>query len=116
MSNENQKFPTSPDSESYFFESADDFEMGVMTRKYENGHITKRLTLDNGTVVIIRELFGRDQKHIQRFSGGDQEKAILAGVTVAATVDGQQQAFEYYDGLKLKYVNRITYAYTTLNF
>ena len=113
---EKDNFPSSPDAEGFYFESSDDAEMGVMTRKYENGNLVKRVIDKDGKVFIVRELSGRDQKHITRFADGEKEKVVLAGLTVATTVDGKPETFEYFEGMKMKFLNKLVYAHTELNF
>ena len=116
MSENQITFPSAPDTEGFFFESEDDYALEILTKKYENGNVVKKITFADGSIAIVRELLGRDQKHIQRHSNSDEEKVLLAGVTVATTINGQQQTMEYYEGMKLKQLNRITYSFKLLNF
>jgi aspartate/glutamate racemase len=118
MSIEKQQaiYPSTPDADGFYFENDEEMTVGVMTKKYENGNIVKRVIFPDGKTAIVRELTGKDQKLINRFSNQDEEKIMLAGVTVATTVDGKQETYEFFEAMKLKMLNRLMFCFRELNF
>jgi hypothetical protein len=119
MQTEDQKtvsFPTSLDADGYFFETEIDQELAIRTKLFENSSKTKTVLLFDGKTAVVRELTGRDTKSIARFQGQDQEKYMIAAVAVATTIDGKAETFEYFEGMKLKSLNKLIAMFQDLNF
>lgn len=111
-----QTFPTAPDENGYFFESQQDQEGEIRTKVYDNDNKTKTITLRKGQVAVMRELTGKDTKHVQRFMNQDQEKYTMAGIAVATSIDGKPETFEFFEALKWKDTNRLIIMFGDLNF
>lgn len=109
-------FPTTPDADGYFTASELDKELGIKTKDFPNGNRTKTTELPGGVIVVIRELTGKDTKTIARYHGSDQEKAMMASLTVAATINGKQETFEFFEAMKMKSLNRLISMLQELNF
>lgn len=110
-------FPTTPDTEGFFFDSAEDQSMQIYTKVYENGNkIKKSLLPASGKAAIVRELLAKDAKLITRHMGGDQEKYNMACIAVAATFDGNPLPVEEIERLKMKDYSRLLSMYQDINF
>jgi hypothetical protein len=109
-------YPSTPDADGFYFENEEEMTVGVTTKKYENGNVVKRVVFPDGKIAIVRELTGKDQKLINRFSGQDEEKIMLAGVTVATMIDGKAETYEFFEAMKLKFLNRLVFCFRELNF
>lgn len=116
QTSEQISFPTQPDDQGFFFETESDKENNVLTRSYENGGKVKIIKLSTGDEVQVRRLKGSANAEIKRFMGDDAEKYLTAGITVASTVNGAKQTFEYFDDLWLNDYNQLTSVYKDLNF
>lgn len=113
---EKPTFPTPVDADGYFFYEETDKELGIRTKVFENGNTTKTVSLSDGKMAVIRELTGRDMKAISRYQGQDQERYMLSAIAVATTIDGKPETFEYFEGMKLKSLNRLMAMFQSINF
>ena len=110
-------YPTAPDTDGYFIETADDAELEIFTKVHTNGNKVKKVKLPScGKEAIVRELTGKDTKEITRFMGKDTERYQMASITVATTIDGVKQPIEIFESMKLKDLNRILSIHSDLNF
>ena len=110
-------YPTQPDADGYYFEDESDEGAGIKTKVYENGNKIKTVVLPSSSkTVVVRELIGKDTKEVSRFMGGDQERYPMAIATVATTIDGTKQIFEYFEQLKMKDYTLILSMCKDLNF
>jgi hypothetical protein len=103
-------------NDGYFFETEIDRELGIRTKLFDNGNRTKTVSLFDGKTAVVRELTGRDTKSISRYQGQDQERYMIAAVAVATTIDGKAEIFEYFEGMKLKSLNKLIAMFQDLNF
>jgi hypothetical protein len=115
---ENTKvYPLQPDAEGFYFEDAGDEELDITTKLYDNGAKVKKILLPScGKLAIVRSLKAKDSKLIARFTAGDQEKYLMASVTVATTLDGAALPFEKFEDLSLKDYTRLCSMNNDLNF
>lgn len=103
--------------EGFFYENEEDQDMGILTKVHSNGSIVKKTTLPrSGKVAVVRELNAKETKDIQRFMAGDKDKYLLSAITVATTIDGKKETYEFYEDLKMKDSNRLTSMFQDLNF
>ncbi|MDI3319991.1 hypothetical protein [Pinibacter soli] len=110
-------YPTTPNAEGFFYESEEDSEIGILTKIYPNGNKIKKVLLPKcGRIAVVRELTGNDNKEIAKFMGKDVEKYQSASLTIATTIDGQRETFEFFNSLKLKDYNRLLAIHSDLNF
>lgn len=114
---EEKKYPTEPDKEGFYFESADEENAGMATKKYDNGAAIKKVLLKNGTTAIVRKLKGRDfvesKKLVRNDNGSDFETINMAQ---AVEIDGKKQPPEYYlDDLFQEDYATLLVAYGELN-
>jgi hypothetical protein len=109
-------YPSIPAEDGFFYESEDEEALKIETKIHENGNKTKKTILQNGKVAIVRELSGRDTKAVTRFVGKDEERFQTAGITIATTIDGKPETFEFFEGLKWKDSNRLLMMFSELNF
>lgn len=84
--NENQ---TNQDPE-WFFETDDEKESGIETKKYDNGSILKRVKLSDGRVAVCRRLKGFDMQEITRQMAGKAENYQNAVMARSITIDEQK--------------------------
>jgi len=112
-----RNYPTLPDTDGFFIESEDDETLDVFTKVYDNGNKIKRAVLPAcGKTAVVRELLGKDTIEIKRFTGDNLDNYQMAAVTVATTVDGNRQPYEYYEVMKLKDYSRLAAMFQSLNF
>lgn len=109
-------FPTEKDAEGFFFETEAEKELGISTIVYDNGNVTKKATLSNGSVAVVRTTFGRDNKEILRRINGDGEDYINGQISVATTIDGKPALFEDIQSMKSKDINKLAVCNQALNF
>lgn len=111
-------FPTTPDADGFYYVSEMEKDAGILTKDYETGSQTKKLTLENKQIAIVRKLRGRDfvttKKQIQVDNTQDFENVNMA---IAITIDGKQQPPEFYlDDIFQTDYSRMAIAYGALNF
>jgi hypothetical protein len=110
-------YPTCPDADGFYYESEEDKTLGILTKIYENGSKVKQAVLPQcGKTAVVRELTAKETKDIQRYMGNDKDAFLMSAITVATTIDGEKQPFEFFDGLKMKDYNRVMSMYGDLNF
>lgn len=117
VSNPQIIYPTTPDQDGFFIESADDAEMEISTKVYDNGNKVKKCFLPACCkTAVVRELIAKDSKEIARFSAGNSEQYQLACVTVATTFDGEKLPFEAIEVLKYRDYTRLITMWQSINF
>lgn len=95
MQEEQKIYPSSTDTEGYFFETADDEASGIRSKVYENGSKTKSAFLKGiGKTATVRQLKAKESVKVRNVMGKDPEQYQMAVVTVATKFDDQQAIIE----------------------
>lgn len=84
--------------EDYTASEADE-AMGIKTRKYENGSITKSCVLSDGRKAVCRRLRGKDRIIIKRIIGDNKERMEDAVIAVSTKIDDKDLVLEDIDEL-----------------
>lgn len=105
-----------PKKDEWFVESEADETMGIETFHYENGAITKRCKLKNGSVAVCNLLKGKDRTNISRITGGDATKAQDAIIALATKINDKPIVIEDMDNLWFNDFTKIQMMATSINF
>lgn len=110
-------YPTAPDADGFYTESADDQLLDIQTKVYDNGNKIKKTILKSiNKTAVVRELIAKETKDIQRYMGKDEEKYMTAGVCVSTSIDGAKETFEFFETMKMKDSNKLISMFQDLNF
>lgn len=109
-------YPTEPDAEGWFFETADEKESGVLTKMYDNESRVKKVDTSKGCAVV-RELRGKDFSTIQSIVNGSDITFEAATMALSTRIDDRGYPPEFYmDDLKLIDFSKILIPVGRLNF
>jgi hypothetical protein len=91
-----KSYPTEPNAEGLYFESAEEEEKGISTKQYDNENVVKQVTLKGGRVAVIRELLAKDVMKAREIAGIKDDKNPRNGenlqyalVHLSVTIDGK---------------------------
>jgi hypothetical protein len=76
------------------FENDDDKELGIETKRYDNGQIMKRAKLSDGRTAVARRLKGFDAREIQKQLNGDANNYRDAVIARCLTINEQKVVVE----------------------
>lgn len=112
MTTENQNIAIEPE---WIFETDDDKELGIETRRYSNGQIMKRAKLSDGRTAVARRLKGFDVREIQKVMGNDSGKYQNAVIARCLTIDDAKVVIEDVEQMWMDDYNTIL-ALASINF
>lgn len=107
--------PDQPGDPVWKFENDDDKEMGIETRRYDNGQIMKRAKLSDGRIAVARRLKGFDSREIQKVIGSDANKYRDAVIARCITINEQKVVIEDVEQMWMDDYNTVL-ALATINF
>jgi RNase P/RNase MRP subunit p29 len=103
-------------TDGYVYTSESDEAFGIETKVYENGNETKRITLSDKRIAIVRELKGFEIESADRLHEHKQHLYLPALASLSVTIDGKPILMEDFQQTKGKDYNKIRTAVALLNF
>ncbi len=100
----------------YYYASTSDEVMGIETKIYENGNETKRITLSDKRIAIVRELKGYEIDKADRLHDNKGHLYLVALASLAVTIDNNPVLMEELQDMKAKDYTKIRTAVAMLNF
>lgn len=112
---EQKIYPTTADENGFYYDSAEDEALGILTKEYDNGNKIKGVTLSTGEKAVMRMLKAKDTKDISRFMDKDPERYQHAAITVATTFDEKRKTIEDIENMWMRDFNKLMSMYQDLN-
>lgn len=110
-------YPTSPDTEGFFYEDETDKETGIETKIYDNGLKIKRAHLPHSKrLATVRTLKAKETAEITRLMDKNPERYQTAMVTVATTLDAKKAIIEDVEDLTFKDFQVLMIMNSAINF
>ena len=103
-------------ADGWFIEDEGDDVMGIETKHYENGGITKRCKLRDGREATSRLLKGKDRLLLNRVSEGKKEKYQDAIVVISTKIADKPMIIEDLDEFWFNDLTKIQAMVTSINF
>lgn len=93
-------YPTQPDADGFYYANEDDKESEILSKTYDNGGMSKKTKLSNGSEAVVRKLRGRDflqtSKMMQATGEKDQTLMKVFNMSIGIKIDGETQPSEYF--------------------
>lgn len=118
-------YPTTPDSDGWYYESKDDETFEVLTKSYDNGNVIKKFALKKGKYkgkeITVRELMGKDMDGIEKMIRGEKESErdglyMKVAMFKASNINELGLTIEDVENLHAVDYNRLKITNATLNF
>ena len=113
---QNTTYPTVLNEEGFFFENADDHELGIHTKIYPNKSKVKQTKISTGINACVRSLKAKDSSEMTRLMDKDKDRYLMAMITVATTFDGTKLPIEDVENLSMKDYQLLMGMCSELNF
>jgi uncharacterized protein YneR len=100
----------------WYFDNETDEAMGIETYRYDNGGVSKRCKLSDGTTAVCHRLKGKDRQMIKRIAGDQKDKFEDALIAVSTKIDDKSIVLEDLDNLWFDDAMTLQTMASTLNF